>query len=122
IAACSMGILGAAGYVLSADGFGPIIDGASGIVQMTVARERPDVRGRTLVLDAVGNTVKTWTKGYAGASAALTALMLLPAYLDATQRRGLSAAEIGRAKGIAFRLDRPEIIIAALAGVLLVLW
>ncbi len=122
IAACSMGLLGAAGYVFSVDGFGPIIDGASGIVQMAVARERPDVRGRTLVLDAVGNTVKTWTKGYAGASAALAALMLVPAFLDAAHRRALSAAELARTKGIAFRIDRPEVIVAGLIGVLLILW
>lgn len=122
IAACSMGLLGAAGYVLSADGFGPIIDGASGIVQMSVARERPDVRGRTLVLDAVGNTVKTWTKGFAAASAALTALMLLPAYLDEAHRRVLSAAELARTKGVAFRIDRPEVVVAGVIGVLLILW
>ena len=122
LAACSMGVLGAAGYVLSADGFGPIIDGAGGIVQMTVARERPDVRGRTLVLDAAGNTVKTWTKGYAAASAALTALLLLPAFLDAAHRRVLSPAELARVKGIAFRIDRPEVVVAAAAGVLLVVW
>lgn len=117
-----MGLLGAAGYVFSADGFGPIIDGASGIVQMAVARERPDVRGRTLVLDAVGNTIKTWAKGYASASAALAALMLVPAYLDAAHRRTLSPAELSRVKGIAFRIDRPEVVVAAMIGVLLILW
>lgn len=122
LAACSMGVLGAAGYVLSADGFGPIIDGAGGIVQMTVARERPDVRGRTLVLDAAGNTVKTWTKGYAAASAALTALLLLPVYLDAAHRRALSPAELARGKGITLRIDRPEVVAAAVLGVLLVVW
>ena len=122
LAACSLGLLGAAGYVLSADGLGPIIDSASGIVQMTVARERPEVRGRTLVLDAVGNTVKTWTKGHAAASAALTALLLVPAYVDAAHRRTLSAAEMARTRGIAFRIDRPEMVLAGLVCVLLVLW
>lgn len=121
LATCSMGVLGAAGYVLSVDGFGPIIDGAGGIVQMTVARERPDVRGRTLVLDAAGNTVKTWTKGYAATSAALTALLLVPVYLDAAHAR-LSGAEAGRMKGMSFRIERPEVIVAALAGVLLIAW
>lgn len=121
VAACSMGILGAAGYVLSADGFGPIIDGASGIVQMTVARERPDVRGRTLVLDAVGNTIKTWTKGYAAASAALAALMLLPAYLDAARRLS-PAVDKAAARSTAIRIDRPEVIVAGVIGVLLILW
>ena len=122
VAACLLGLLGVAGYVLSADGLGPIVDSASGIVQMTVARERPDVRGRTLVLDAVGNTVKTWTKGYAAASAALAALLLLPVYVDAAQRRTMTAAEMARARGIAFRIDRPEMVIAGMIGVLLVLW
>lgn len=123
LAACSMGVLGPAGYVLSADGFGPIIDGAGGIVQMTVARERPDVRGRALVLDAAGNTVKTWTKGYAAASAALTALLLLPVFLDTARRHALSPAEAARLKGgITLRMDRPEVVVAAVIGVLLVVW
>src|SRR5262249_37546154 len=52
-AAATMGMLGPAAYVLAMDGFGPILDNAAGIVEMTVARERPDVRGRTVVLDAV---------------------------------------------------------------------
>jgi K(+)-stimulated pyrophosphate-energized sodium pump len=122
VAVCAIGMLGTAGYVLAADGFGPIIDGANGIVQMTVGRDRPDVRGRTLVLDAVGNTVKTWTKSYAAASAAFTALLLLPAFLDAARRRVLSPAEIARSRGIAFRIDRPEVIVAGLIGLLLILW
>ncbi|MEZ4296681.1 MAG: sodium/proton-translocating pyrophosphatase [Polyangiaceae bacterium] len=122
LAACSMGLLGASTYVLSADGFGPIVDGAGGIVQMTVARERPDVRGRTQVLDGAGNTVKTWAKGYAAASAALSVLLLLPAYLDAAHVRALGAAAGARVNGLAVRIDRPEVIVAAIAGVLLVLW
>jgi K(+)-stimulated pyrophosphate-energized sodium pump len=89
---------------------------------MTVARERPDVRGRTLVLDAAGNTVKTWTKGYAAASAALAALLLLPVFLDAARRRLLSPAELARFKGVSFRIDRAEVVVAAVIGVLLIVW
>ncbi|MBK8255957.1 MAG: sodium/proton-translocating pyrophosphatase [Polyangiaceae bacterium] len=121
LAACAAGMLGASGYVLSADGFGPIVDGAGGIVQMTVARERPDVRGRTLVLDAAGNTIKTWSKGFAAAGAALTALLLLPAFLDAARAR-VPTGEATVRKVIALRVDRAEVIVAALAGVLLVAW
>src|SRR5262249_7132507 len=58
IALAVTGMLGTAGYVLAMDAFGPIMDSAGGIVEMTVARERPDVRGRTIVLDVVGNTAK----------------------------------------------------------------
>ena len=70
-AVATMGMLGPAAYLLAMDAFGPIVDNAAGIVEMTVARERPDVRGRTVVLDAVGNTVKALTKAWAAGAAAL---------------------------------------------------
>ena len=54
-AVATMGMLGTSGYVLAMDAFGASVDSASGIVEMTVARDRPDVRGRTVVLDGVGN-------------------------------------------------------------------
>ncbi len=71
-AVATMGMLGIAAYVLAMDGFGPIVDNAAGIIEMTVARERPDVRGRTVVLDAVGNTVKALTKAWASGAAVLS--------------------------------------------------
>ena len=88
-----MGMLGPAAYlVLALDAFGPIVDNAAGIVEMTVGRERPDVRGRTVVLDAVGNTVKAFTKAWAGGAAALGSMLLVAAYLDEVRRRLAPAA------------------------------
>jgi K(+)-stimulated pyrophosphate-energized sodium pump len=131
IAVATMGMLGPAAYVLAMDAFGPIVDNAAGIVEMTVARERPDVRGRTVVLDAVGNTVKALTKAWSAGSAALASLLLVAGYLDEVRRR-LGAAGEGRgprlydaspaALGPVFHAGRPEVLLGALIGVLLVLW
>ena len=70
---------------------------AAGIVQMSVARERQDVRGRTVVLDAVGNTVKALTKAWAAAAAALASLLLCAAYLDELGRRVVAGDVAGLA-------------------------
>lgn len=119
-AVATVGMLGTAGYVLAMDGFGPIIDNARGIVEMTVAQDRPDVRGRALVLDAVGNTVKAQTKAYAAGAAALASLLLVAAYLDEVRRRG---AMLGKEVDIgSIRVDRPEVYLGALIGILLVFW
>ncbi|HTN84628.1 MAG TPA: sodium/proton-translocating pyrophosphatase, partial [Sorangium sp.] len=94
-AVATMGMLGTAGYVLAMDAFGPIVDNAGGIVAVTVARERPDVRGRTLVLDAVGNTTKALTKAYTAGVAALASLLLVAGYLDESRRRALTLSAAG---------------------------
>lgn len=116
-AVATIGLLGLAGYVLAMDTLGPIVDTAGGIVAATVGRERPDVRGRTLVLDAVGNTAKAATRVYAAGGAALGSLLLIAAYLDESRRR----ASLPGA-GMAVRLDRPEVYLGALVGILLVFW
>ncbi|WP_437986421.1 sodium-translocating pyrophosphatase [Sorangium sp. So ce117] len=123
-AVATMGMLGTAGYVLAMDAFGPIVDNAGGIVAVTVARERPDVRGRTLVLDAVGNTTKALTKAYTAGVAALASLLLVAGYLDESRRRALaSSAPIrGETTAMVLRLDRPEVYLGALVGILLVFW
>ena len=134
-AVATMGMLGPAAYFMAMDALGPIADNAAGIVEMTVARERPDVRGRTVVLDAVGNTVKALTKAWAAGAAGLSSLLLIAAYLDEVRRRlGVPAGQVTRrgdpsvaapssaAADIVLHLDRPEVVVAAVLGILLVVW
>ena len=79
-AVATMGMLMTCAYILSMDTFGPITDNAGGINEM--AHAPAEARRITDALDAVGNTTKALTKGYAVASAALAAFLLFSAYLD----------------------------------------
>lgn len=74
------GMLGSAPYVLAMDGMGSIADQAGGIVEMTLGADRPDVRARARLLDAVGCTTKAFTKTLAAVASSLACFLMLAVF------------------------------------------